>query len=128
VIPTLATQVKSRILLEAVVRIVVRFAREFRIARSVNAYINTRLNGRNSRWLPNTASKSKMATIVYDGWSKLEPYSTRFWAHASGRILIRQIDEYIQLMEVLIRKTPALDDKEVVWTSNLGSRRNEKRP
>ena len=29
--------------------------------------------------------------------------------------LIRQIDEYIQVMEVLIRKTPALDTGELAW-------------
>ena len=33
--------------------------------------------------------------------------------------LIRQIDEYIQVMEVIIRKTPALDDKELALARNL---------
>ena len=33
--------------------------------------------------------------------------------------LIRQIDEYIQVMEVMIRKTPALDDKELALARNL---------
>jgi hypothetical protein len=33
--------------------------------------------------------------------------------------LIRQIDEYIQVMEVMIRKTPALDTGELAWARNL---------
>ena len=33
--------------------------------------------------------------------------------------LIRQIDEYIQVMEVLIRKTPALDTGELALARNL---------
>jgi hypothetical protein len=33
--------------------------------------------------------------------------------------LIRQIDEYIQAMEVLIRKTPALDTGELALAKNL---------
>ena len=33
--------------------------------------------------------------------------------------LIRQIDEYIQVMEVMIRKSPALDDKELALARNL---------
>ena len=33
--------------------------------------------------------------------------------------LIRQIDEYIKLMELMIRKTPALDNKELALARNL---------
>ena len=33
--------------------------------------------------------------------------------------LIRQIDEYIQVMEVLTRKTPALDTGELALARNL---------
>ena len=33
--------------------------------------------------------------------------------------LIRQIDEYIQVMEFMIRKTPALDNQEVALARNL---------
>ena len=33
--------------------------------------------------------------------------------------LIRQIDKYIQVTEVIIRKTPALDDKELALARNL---------
>ena len=33
--------------------------------------------------------------------------------------LIRQIDEYIQVIEVLIRKTPALDTGELALARNL---------
>src|SRR5215472_269295 len=33
--------------------------------------------------------------------------------------LIRQIDEYIQVMEILIRKTPALDTGELALARNL---------
>jgi hypothetical protein len=33
--------------------------------------------------------------------------------------LIRQIDEYIQVMEFMIRKTPALDNKELALARNL---------
>lgn len=33
--------------------------------------------------------------------------------------LIRQIDEYIQVMEVLIRKTPALETGELALARNL---------
>jgi hypothetical protein len=33
--------------------------------------------------------------------------------------LIRQIDEYIQVMELMIRKTPALDNGELALTRNL---------
>jgi len=34
--------------------------------------------------------------------------------------LIRQIDEFIQVMEVMIRKTPALDNRELALARNLG--------
>jgi hypothetical protein len=33
--------------------------------------------------------------------------------------LIRQLDEYIQVMEFMIRKTPALDNKELALARNL---------
>ena len=33
--------------------------------------------------------------------------------------LIRQIDEYIQVMELMIRKTPALDNGELALARNL---------
>ena len=33
--------------------------------------------------------------------------------------LIRQIDEYIRVMEFMIRKTPALDNKELALARNL---------
>ena len=33
--------------------------------------------------------------------------------------LIRQIDEYIQAMEFMIRKTPALDNNELALARNL---------
>ena len=33
--------------------------------------------------------------------------------------LIRQIDEYIHVMEFMIRKTPALDNKELALARNL---------
>jgi len=33
--------------------------------------------------------------------------------------LIRQIEEYIHVMEFLIRKTPALDNKELALARNL---------
>jgi hypothetical protein len=38
--------------------------------------------------------------------------------------LIRQIDEYIQVMEVMIRKTPALDNKELALARNLRTKLN----
>jgi hypothetical protein len=33
--------------------------------------------------------------------------------------LVRQLDEYIQVMEFMIRKTPALDNNELASASNL---------
>ena len=33
--------------------------------------------------------------------------------------LIRQIDEYIQVMEIMVRKTPALDNNELALAKNL---------
>jgi hypothetical protein len=39
--------------------------------------------------------------------------SRRFLDSGELAFLIRQIDEYIQVMEFMIRKTPALDNKEL---------------
>ena len=38
--------------------------------------------------------------------------------------LIRQIDEYIEAMEFMIRKTPALDNKELALARNLRTKLN----